>query len=82
MFLIKKGNKKFICNDYSLKYKVDQGWEVIKPIFDIPRTICYLPISKRSIVDIVLWYQDKIEKLTLELERRKKDLKIFKELIK
>jgi len=82
MFLIKKGKDKFICAEYSLKYRLKNGYELIKPVFDIPRSAIYRPVYQRNTYQIILWYQEKIEALTEKVEGYKKDLKKFRELTK
>lgn len=82
MFLIQKNKEKQICAEYSLKYRLEDGWKLIKPVFDMPRSACYRSVNNRSVIEIKFWYQEKIEALTLKLEGYKRDLKKFEEIIK
>jgi len=79
MFLLrKKGEDNIIENSYSLPFKLDEGWSIVKAI-NIPRGAAIRPCSKRSVPMILKWYERRLSIAEAEFELLKKEYKQFKE---
>lgn len=83
MFLIEKeGEDDRVISHTDLDLNMGDGWKVVKALNDCPSSVKAMPVSERSVKDVVGWYELKIKQHQRWVDDWTAQLKRFKQMVK